>query len=377
MRVFVLSKRQYMGKDLLDDAYGRFHELPLELARLGNEVQGLCASYRRRNEGEITMHGDVADVKWHARNVRVYSPLSLYRWIASAENAVRDFCPQVIWACSDSFHAIIGSHLQRRYRIPCVIDLYDNFESYVATRIPGVLPMFRAAVRQAAGITCVSTTLQRYVHNRYAARGASLVLENGVSAEFRPYDRADCRRRLGFPMSAKIIGTAGTIGRERGTEVLFEAFLRLAQNDPNLYLLLAGRVSNNTEMPSHERIIHLGQLPLARIPYVIGAMDVAVVCNKHSAFGDYCFPQKLYEIIACGVPPLVAKTPGVADLLAHSPRHTYEPESISSLIASIQGLLKDPGMPAVKPVSWIRHGVNLHEFLRGVSAHHGVTNPIS
>ena len=51
MRILVLTKRQYMGKDLLDDAYGRFYELPLELAALGHEVRGVCASYRRREEG--------------------------------------------------------------------------------------------------------------------------------------------------------------------------------------------------------------------------------------------------------------------------------------------------------------------------------------
>jgi hypothetical protein len=34
MKIFVLTKRQYMGKDLLDDRFGRFRELPLELAKL-------------------------------------------------------------------------------------------------------------------------------------------------------------------------------------------------------------------------------------------------------------------------------------------------------------------------------------------------------
>jgi teichuronic acid biosynthesis glycosyltransferase TuaC len=368
MRVFMLSKRQYMGKDLLDDAYGRFYELPLELARLGHEVAGLCASYRRREEGEITVGGETAGVKWQARNVRVYSPLSLFHWIAAAEAAVRRFRPQIIWACSDSFHAIIGSYLQRRCRIPCVIDLYDNFESYAATRIPGVLPTFRAAVRQAAGLTCVSEALRRYVRDRYDARGACVVLENGVSAEFRPRDRTECRRRLGLPLTARIIGTAGAISRERGSEVLFEAFVRLAQDDPNLRLLLAGRLSKNAQIPSHERIVYLGQLPTAEVPWVIGAMDVAVVCNRRSVFGDYCFPQKLYEIIACGVPPLVARTQGVADLLERSPRHAYEPGSVLSLVAGIRGLFEDPGMPPIDPVSWSRHGARLSEFFEDVAA---------
>ena len=51
MKILVLSKRQYMAKDLLDDHFGRFWELPLELARLGHEVRGLTLSYRRRHQG--------------------------------------------------------------------------------------------------------------------------------------------------------------------------------------------------------------------------------------------------------------------------------------------------------------------------------------
>ena len=45
MKILVLTKRQYMGKDLLDDRFGRFRELPLELAKLGHEVTGICLSY--------------------------------------------------------------------------------------------------------------------------------------------------------------------------------------------------------------------------------------------------------------------------------------------------------------------------------------------
>ena len=54
MRILVLTKRQYMGMDLLDDRFGRFRELPLELARLGHQVHGLCLSYRARNDSLLS-----------------------------------------------------------------------------------------------------------------------------------------------------------------------------------------------------------------------------------------------------------------------------------------------------------------------------------
>ena len=143
---------------------------------------------------------------------------------------------------------------------------------------------------------------------------------------------------------------------------------QLAERRRELYLLLAGRRIGNLRIPSHERIVHLGQLPLAEVPHVIGAMDVAVVCNKRSLFGEYCFPQKLYEILACGIPPLVANTAGVAELLAQAPRNRYEPESVGSLVQGIEALLERPAMPPIAPVSWAQHGVALAAFLARVTA---------
>lgn len=358
MRILVLSKRQYMGKDLLDDAYGRFYELPLELARLGHQVQGVCASYRRRREGMYN-----AEVSWLAVNASPLAPWSLYRWTQAIEERVRVFKPDVVWACSDSFHAILGVRSQRRSGVPCVVDLYDNFESYLGTAIPGVRPLFRSSVRRAAALTCVSRALERHVRESYGVQGRTMVLENGVSPEFRPLERRECRRRLGLPLAARIIGTAGTLDAERGIETLFQAFLQLAARKADLHLLLAGRVGRTTRIPRHERIVHLGQLPLAAVPGVIGAMDVSVICNKRSAFGEYCFPQKLYEVIACGVPPLVANTAGVAELLAGSPRNRYEPESVPSLMQGIEALLAEPALPAIRPVSWREHGARLAAFL--------------
>jgi glycosyltransferase involved in cell wall biosynthesis len=214
----------------------------------------------------------------------------------------------------------------------------------------------------------VSRALQHYVQEQYSTHAPVLIMENGVSAEFRPLDRTDCRRRLGLPVSARVIGMAGAIGRARGTDVLFDAFMRLAQNDPDLYLLLAGPVIDNTLIPSHDRLIYLGQRPTAEVPHIIGAMDISVVCNNRSTFGDYCFPQKLYEIIACGVPPLVATTAGIADLLEEFTRHVYEPNSISSLISAIETLFKEPSMPGIKPVTWAQHSTKLLRFLNDVAS---------
>lgn len=49
MRILVLTKRQYMAKDLIDDRFGRFWKLPMELARLGHKRRGLRLNYREKS----------------------------------------------------------------------------------------------------------------------------------------------------------------------------------------------------------------------------------------------------------------------------------------------------------------------------------------
>ena len=117
MRILVISKRQYTGKDLLDDAFGRCYELPLELAARGHEVRGVCASYRPRPEGLIRKRRDAAEVYWHALNVNPLAPWSVYRWAQTLERVGATFKPDIIWACSDSFHAILGVRFQRRFGV--------------------------------------------------------------------------------------------------------------------------------------------------------------------------------------------------------------------------------------------------------------------
>ena len=75
----------------------------------------------------------------------------------------------------------------------------------------------------------------------------------------------------------------------------------------------------------------LGTLPLDIVPALLNALDLAVICNRDSAFGRHCFPQKAYEIIACRVPLVAAAVGSMNELLTEYPNCLYEPESANGL----------------------------------------------
>lgn len=384
MRILVLSKRQYTGKDLLDDRYGRLYEIPAGLAARGHAVVGVALSYRRRDEGwwfgdMDARWGDArrpggrtergpgserglergperppgrpgepavlpADVRPGAAWLGINAlPWGVWRYPRQLSRIAADFRPDVVWACSDAFHAIFGALFSRATGVPLVIDLYDDFESFAATRLPGVAPAFRAACRRAAGLTVVSRTLRDHVVAAYGIRAPATVVGNGVRRDlFHPRDRQQARAAFGLPADARLIGTAGALSADRDIGVLFDAFVALADADPALHLVVAGPRDGTPASYSHPRIIDLGELALERVPDLLSALDVAVVCNRDSAFGRHCFPLKFHEIVACGTPVVAARVGDVATLLAGDPDRLYAPGDAADLARGVAGQLAAP-----------------------------------
>jgi teichuronic acid biosynthesis glycosyltransferase TuaC len=351
MKILVLTKRQYMGKDLLDDRFGRFREIPLEMAQLGHEVAGLTFSYRARKETIIwdSASATNASVKWESLNVAARS-INRFRHIIEILN---EFRPDVIWACSDAYVVSVGVWLARRTGTASVVDLYDNFESFIATRVPGVRGTFRRAVRAANGVTCVSSQLAEHIVHQYDCRSPVLVLENAVRADlFLPLAQFACRTQLNLPLSAKFIGTAGALTKSRGIDTLFNAFRHLAEENPDIHLAVAGPRSRWARIPVDSRLHDFGLLPLDRVPTLINALDVAVICNRDSDFARYNFPQKAYEILACRKPLLASSIGTMKQLLKPYPECLFEPDTTESLVRAIRRQLAKPVVAEIPVPTW-------------------------
>ena len=365
MKVLVLTKRQYMGKDLLDDRFGRFRELPLALARLGHEVQGISLSYRRRVEGSITdsVPSRNGQVIWHSLNLFDGFVPALQSYLMRARRLIRDFYPEIIWACSDAYHAIFGRRLSQECQAKCVIDVYDNFEAFGATKLPTVLALFKRAVRGADGVTCFSQRLAERIVQTYPRVKPTAVIESGVNTQsFFPQDRTLCRQKLGLPEDATLIGTAGALYRDRGIDVLFRGFEILNAEDGNIHLALAGPRGRRSFIPKSPNVHDLGILSWDRVPLLINALDVAVSCYRDSEIGRYSFPQKGYEIIACQTPIVAAAVGTMVDLLSSHPECLFEPDNPKNLAHAVRSQLARPAPIDLKAPSWSDSARRLEEF---------------
>ncbi len=365
MHILILSKRQYMNKDLIDDRYGRFREIPLTLARIGHDVLGVCLSFRSRHEGVFEDVEKNAQVTWNMLNIKRLWPLDSQSYWRTIDLIGKDFRPDIVWACSDALHAIMGVRIAKRLGASLVIDLYDNFESFSATRIPGMTSAFRRALRCADGITCVSHPLAQYVRETSFCKCPVEVIENAVpEGIFYPMDRASCRRELRLPQDGIFIGTAGAISKSRGIETLFRAFEILARERSDVHLVLAGSCDKGLTLPQNSRVHYLGMLPMNKVPVFLSSLNVSVICNRESAFGKYCFPQKFYESVACVVPVVAAATGSMLELLKNKPENLFEPENVDNLVTAISGQIANPIPLPLEVPTWSILGKRSEDFFR-------------
>jgi teichuronic acid biosynthesis glycosyltransferase TuaC len=353
-----------MGKDLLEDRFGRFYEIPRILALCGNEVQGVCLKYWSTGNDQPSAKRCIENVEWRSLWLGRNWLAGLTRYYLQIGKIAVEFKPEVIVGVSDSIQVIMASSLSSRLRIPLVVDLYDNFESYRATQIPGIKWGLKRGIRQAVGISVVSNVLGAKVGNEYKASAIVRTVTNGICPEiFHPTVKVTARKRLGLPENGLLLGTAGSLTCDRGILALYTGFENLSRAIDNLFLVLAGPRDRRSAIPAHRRILYLGELPHDQVGDLFNSLDVGVIYNQNDAFGAYCFPQKMYEMLACKLPIVAADVGVVPKILTGSERFLYDSNRPETLIQAVRAQLNARYLPPVAIPTWRDQGVLFNELL--------------
>lgn len=353
MRIAFLCKRRYMGKDVILDRYARLYEIPFQLARLGHEVRGYCFSYQGHEDGQWQHDALPGKLGWESRSPgRLYLP-TLLGYPGRLLRRLRNYAPDLLIGASDIPHVALCASLAKRLGVPYAADLYDNFEGFGQARIPGMVSALRHAVRHASLVTTTSEPLKDLVADSYRARGEIIAMPSTVDRKvFRSMDRATCRRALGLPLDARLVGTAGGLHQDKGVGALYEAWQTIASHDQNAHLVLAGPFDPGFPPPIDERAHYLGQLPHSRTAELFNALDVGVIYLRDTPFGRYCFPQKAYEMLACGLPIASARVGVMPHLLASTPAGLYQPDDPGDLARAVLSQLVQPEVARVPINDW-------------------------
>lgn len=343
MRIAFLCKRRYTGKDVIADRFGRLHEIPWQLARLGHEVRGFCLDYHQKGSVSVSYAVTPGSLSWNAFSLeRLRLPgLVAYPWQLLRQLQADQ--PDLLVGASDIPHAVLTAWLSKRLGIPYALDLYDNFEGFGQARIPGAVPALRRAVRGAGLVIAVSEPLQSWVQAQYSPTGPVLVMPNAIdTALFKVGNRTAARERLQLPLHAELVGTAGGLYRSKGIADLYAAWPRIAAERPHARLVLAGPTETRLPLPQQDRVHYLGNLTHAQVADVFNALDVGVVTVADSVFGRCCFPQKAYEMMASDLAVVATDVGVMSALLRETPQLLYSPGDTEGLARAVVRQLEVP-----------------------------------
>ena len=262
----------------------------------------------------------------------------------------------------------MGDWLAKTHKITHVVDLYDNYESFSAARVPGAVSLFRRALKRANGIVCVSQSLATYVQDKCRLQYTPKIITNAVdNSRFSPRDRIDCRRKLHLPEGEILVGYGGAIAESRGIGMVFQAHGELMAGNPGINLVLAGPVDKYTEIPKNKNVHYLGELDYMIMPEFFSALDVGIVSNIDSAFGRYCFSQKFFEMLACNTPVVIASTGEMSYQMNGCQHALFQPGAVEDLVRAIHTQLNKPCRPAIEIPCWERQGAVMLDYLECVS----------
>jgi glycosyltransferase involved in cell wall biosynthesis/predicted metal-dependent phosphoesterase TrpH len=267
-----------------------------------------------------------------------------------------------IHVCSPGPVGIAGALVARGLRLPLVGSYHTELTAYAALRSQssGVAKAMDAAVRSFYGacdlVLSPSPASDEALRQIGVSAARTARWDRGVDTlRFDPSLRAP----LALPGAITVL-YAGRITREKGSDLLAEAFLEAHRQDPRLHLVLAGGG------PEQERLreragahaTFLGWLEGRELARVYASADIFLFASATDTFG-----QVLLEAQASGLPLVAVARGGPCSLVQHGVSGLLCEPDAHALAGSVVELARSPllrrrlagaGLAAVRERTWER-----------------------
>ncbi|SHM29978.1 glycosyltransferase [Rhodanobacter sp. OK091] len=341
----------------MERPYGRFYHLPVALASMGHDVGVVLCGHRGRPSIRTSTDGG----EWISHDIRTLGPIGLLQRV---EHEAAAFRPNWVLGMSDASFGSLAQRVASRCGARLAVDAYDNFEAYMPWNFP-LHWLWRRSVRNADLVTAAGPQLAQRLQSHRRGGHDVEVLPMAADPEFTPQDKSQCRQQLGLPHGTPLMGYVGSWARNRGTDMLLDAFRRARATRPDLQLVLSGRPPEYAL--KEPGVIGSGYVPDAQLPLLINALDIACVITADTGFGRYSYPAKLCEAMACGVPVVATATEPVRWMLGNRPEYLVPVGDTEAFAERILDLLAVPRADYGSRPTWAIQAQRLDYLLTSVS----------
>jgi glycosyltransferase involved in cell wall biosynthesis len=197
----------------------------------------------------------------------------------------------------------------------------------------------KRSARWADRIVCVSEEEVR-IGRAAGVNARYKVVPNGVDlsdyAEAPPEKRDEARARLGIT-EGHVVVCVGRLSRQKGQDVLLEAWREVAQAVPGAGLYLVGDGPDRAALESGapEGVVFAGTRADARD--WLAAADVVALPSRWEGMS-----MVMLEAMATGRPVVASDVAGAAEALSDEAGAVVTPENASALASALITRLKDP-----------------------------------
>jgi D-inositol-3-phosphate glycosyltransferase len=259
--------------------------------------------------------------------LQAHSPEELYPYVdefaegirayAAAEGLSYDVVHSHYWVAG-----LAGAALKKRWGVPHVTMFHTlgevkNRSSLSESESPLRISAEAVVVADADRVICATEHEKSLLAHLYDADPQRIeVVPLGVDVErFKPLDKEDARRQLGFE-DARIILFVGRIEPLKGVDILINAAAMLESDVECSVLIVGGDESSKAQIAQlqglasdlgiEHRVAFVGAVDHDKLPLFYNAADVCVVPSHYESFGLVAV-----EAMACGVPVVASRVGGL------------------------------------------------------------------
>ncbi len=168
------------------------------------------------------------------------------------------------------------------------------------------------------------------------------VIRNGVElVGLEEGQRNELKEGLSLPEGAFIIGTAGRLHKQKGTDILIQAMRKVREDCPEAVLLIAGEGPERETLEQAARSLPDGAVRFTgnvrQMEEFYEALDIFVLPSRWEGM-----PNALLEAMSAGVPAVAARTGGVPEIMGKEETGVMvPPESPEALADAVIFLRKN------------------------------------
>lgn len=277
--------------------------------------------------------------------------------------------------------------LARRRSVPIILEVNDS------ASVERVRPLFfrrlamaieRRVFCDADGLVFVSNVFLQRARDVHGEIAPAIVTPNAANIDkfsFTPEQRSATRERLGLEGHV-VCGYLGAFVPWHAIDAFVHRIADRLAEAPRLKLLLVGDGATYPALCAHveerglaSRVIMTGRVAHDEVPGLLSAMDMAILPSA----GDYTSPVKLFEFMACGIPPVAPDFAPIREVLDEG--RTGWMFRAGDLDAAVTGVLRYSSDPEVlarvghnardyiaRHRQWRHNILQLAEFHRALAA---------